>query len=217
MTCFTDAGMTYYRQPVDAVYHASKTHRGMGWDGKLLVHTHVGEGFAVYYDQHQPPKPWTFDSVFSELPVLDDNVVSNAQAPRDNITQLLDAVEQVRADYPDLDRYVAIRFGPLTHATLDQAKRMADLRIEADVNFNSNIATGAWSLAQMPEGRTLADEAAAIAGRPERQLRAQQPAGVFDPRSAQRRTSRRRIRHTSVEIPAHGACSGHAGLRWRRG
>lgn len=166
MTCFTDAGMAYYKQLVDAVYRAAKTRRAHGWNGKLLVHTHVGEGFKVYYGQHQPQKPWTFDSVFSKVPVITGNVVTNAQAPRNNISQLLDAVAAIRATHPDLDQYIIIRFGHVTHATLQQAQRMAELHVEADVNLDSNISTGAWSFVQMPKGGQLAQKVAAAAKQP---------------------------------------------------
>jgi hypothetical protein len=166
MTCFTDAGMTYYRHLVDAVYRAAKARRAIGWEGKLLVHTHVGEGFAVYYGKQPPREPWSFDSVFARLPALDGNVITNAEAPRDNITMLLNAVAAVRKSHPDLDRYIEIRFGHLTHATLAQAHRMAHLHIEADINLDSNIATGAWSFSQMPDSAQLADRAARAAADP---------------------------------------------------
>src|SRR5699024_2380669 len=82
-TCFTATGMTYYRQLVDAVYRAAKQRRAAGWDGKLLVHTHVGEGFAVYYGKQQPEKPWTFAKVFAQVPELDGNIVTNARVAQD--------------------------------------------------------------------------------------------------------------------------------------
>lgn len=165
-TCFTPAGMAYYRELVGAVYRAAQARRDMGWNGKLLVHTHVGEGFTYYYARQQPSKPWTFQSVFSKVPVLDGNVVSNAQAPRNNITMLLDAVAHIRDKHPDLDRYIVIRFGHVTHATLAQARRMARLHVEADVNLDSNIATGAWSFTQMPRGKSLGQRVAIAAADP---------------------------------------------------
>lgn len=166
-TCFTDAGMAYYRRLVDAVYRAAKKRRADGWDGKLLVHTHVGEGFSVYYGKQQPQKPWTFDKVFAQVPELDGNIVTNPQAARNNITQLLNAVAKIRASHPDLDRYVVIRFGHVTHATLAQARRMAQLHVEADINLDSNIATGAWGFAQMPAHKRLAARATAAAAQPQ--------------------------------------------------
>lgn len=165
-TCFTAAGMAYYRQLVDAVYRAAKARRASGWNGKLLVHTHVGEGFGVYYGKQQPQQPWTFDKVFARIPAVTGNVVSSPQAAHDNITRLLDAVAALRVSHPDLDQYVVLRFGHVTHATLAQARRMAALRVEADINLDSNIATGAWSFADMPAQQRLAQQAAGAAENP---------------------------------------------------
>lgn len=166
LTCFSAAGMAYYTQLVDAVYRAAKARRALGWRGKLLVHTHVGEGFTAYYARRPPAQPWTFDDVFARVPVLDGNVVTNAAAPTGNIGMLLNAIAQVRRTHPDLDRYVVVRFGHVTHATRAQAERMASLHIEADVNLDSNLATGAWSFADMPDGASLASKVARAAADP---------------------------------------------------
>jgi hypothetical protein len=166
MTCFSAAGMAYYERLVDAVYRAAKFRRKLGWDGKLLVHTHVGEGFTAYYAEQPSAKPWTFDSVFARVPALDGNVVTNAAAPHDNITMLLNAVARVRQAHPSLDRYVVIRFGHVTHTTLAQARRMAKLEIEADVNLDSNLATGAWSFADMPNEAAINGRVADAAADP---------------------------------------------------
>ncbi len=168
MTCFSPAGMAYYEALVDAVYRAAHARRTLGWHGKLLVHTHVGEGFTAYYAKRPPPQPWTFESMFAKVPVLDGNVVTNAQAPRDNISMLIDAVARVRKTHPDFDAYVVIRFGHVTHATLAQAEAMARLHIEADINLDSNLATGAWSFSDMPDGRNVAKRAVQAAARPSR-------------------------------------------------
>ncbi|HET7929828.1 MAG TPA: hypothetical protein VFL63_00340 [Rhodanobacteraceae bacterium] len=166
MTCFSPAGMAYYEALVDAVYRAAHARRALGWHGKLLVHTHVGEGFTAYYARKPPVQPWRFDTVFAQLPVLDGNVVTNAEAPRDNIGMLIEAVARVRRAHPDLDDYIVIRFGHVTHATLAQAEAMARLHIEADINLDSNLATGAWSFADMPDADAAARRAAFMAARP---------------------------------------------------
>lgn len=166
MTCFSPAGMAYYEALVDAVYRAAHARRALGWRGKLLVHTHVGEGFTAYYARTPPPQPWTFSSVFASVPVLAGNVVTNAAAPRANIGMLIGAVAQVRHAHPDLDDYVVIRFGHVAHATLAQAEAMARLHIEADINLDSNLATGAWSFADMPDGAVATQRAARVAARP---------------------------------------------------
>lgn len=166
MTCFSAAGMAYYESLVDAVYRAAKARRALGWHGKLLVHTHVGEGFTTYYAKTPPAQPWTFASVFAKVPVLDGNVVTDVDAPRDNIGMLIGAVARVRRTHPDLDNYVVVRFGHVTHATLAQAEAMARLHIEADINLDSNLATGAWSFRDMPDGKQMARRAAQVAADP---------------------------------------------------
>jgi hypothetical protein len=59
--------MVYYGQLVDAVYSAAKM-RSTGWHGKLLVHTHVGEGSVIDYAPVPPAQPWTFESAFAAFP-----------------------------------------------------------------------------------------------------------------------------------------------------
>jgi len=170
MTCFSEPGMEYYRALVDAVYRAARARRDMGQDGRLLVHTHVGEGFTAYYAQQPPERPWSFDAVFAELPVLSGNVVTNSRVPHANITMLLDAVAQVRRTHVDLDDYVVIRFGHVTHADAAQAQRMARLNIEADVNLDSNLSTASWSFVDMPAGERLARRASRAAVDPHSNL-----------------------------------------------
>ncbi|MGH8225097.1 MAG: hypothetical protein ACRER1_02945 [Gammaproteobacteria bacterium] len=166
ITCFSRDGMDYYRNLVAAVYRAAKARRAMGWNGKLLVHTHVGEGFTTYYAKQPPAEPWTFDNVFAELPVLAGNDITNAQAPQDNISMLLAAIAEVEADYPDIADYVVFRLGHVTHATAEQAQTMANEQVEADVNLDSNLATGAWSFAQMPDQAAIVSRVEAAAADP---------------------------------------------------
>lgn len=168
MTCFTDAGMAHYQRLIDATLRAAKARRALGWTGKLLVHTHVGENFGVYYAQQPPARPWTFDTVFAQLPVLSGNVVTNAEVPGHNIDQVLDAIEQARRDLPELDDYVIIRLGHVTYASAAQAQRMAELGVEADVNLDSNLSTGSWSLTAMPAADTLLPKVTAAAADPAR-------------------------------------------------
>lgn len=181
MTCFSPAGMDYYQALVDAVFRAARARRALGWHGKLLVHTHVGEGFTAYYAKRPPAQPWTFASVFAKLPAQDGNNVKNVDAPRDNIGELINAVAKLRQTHPDLDDYVVIRFGHVTHATLAQAGAMARLHIEADINLDSNLATGAWSFRDMPDGLAAAMRAAAAAVRPGSNARLNDLPGLLIP------------------------------------
>lgn len=170
MTCFSEGGMTHYQRLIAATLDAARARRAMGWRGKLLVHTHVGENFTAYYAQQPPPRPWTFDTVFAQLPVLSGNVVTSAQVPARNIALMLDAIAQARQAHPDLDEYVVIRLGHVTHADAAQARRMAELGVEADVNLDSNIATGAWPLTAAPAAAELIPRVAAAAADPARNL-----------------------------------------------
>lgn len=150
-TCFSDAGMTYYAALADAVYRAAKMRRSLGWHGKLLVHTHVGEGSAIDYVPDAPAEPWTFANAFARLP---DQRTNTAQAA-ENISTLLRAIALFRRTHPDADRYVVFRMAHVTWATPEQAQAMRDQQVEADVNLESNVATGAYPLSRMPLGLPL--------------------------------------------------------------
>ncbi|HVA33773.1 MAG TPA: hypothetical protein VNG31_06460 [Candidatus Baltobacteraceae bacterium] len=150
-TCFTPEGMQYYGQLIDAVYRAAKQRRQDGWHGKLLVHTHVGEGAVVDYAPSPPPRPWTFASTFSALP----HSLSNSDAARANISMLLGAVATFERIHPDVHDYVLFRFAHDTWADPMQAQAMHDEQVEADVNLESNVATGAYPLRRMPLGLPL--------------------------------------------------------------
>lgn len=150
-TCFSDDGMNYYVHLADAVYRAAEARRALGWHGKLLVHTHVGEGSAIDYVPDAPLEPWTFADAFAHLP----SQRSNTQQAGENISVLLSAITRFRATHPDADRYVIFRMAHVTWANAAQAQGMHDQRVEADVNLESNVATGAYPLSRMPLGLPL--------------------------------------------------------------
>jgi hypothetical protein len=147
-TCFTPDGMQYYARLIDAVYRASKARRLAGWHGKLLVHTHVGEGAVIDYAPAAPAQPWTFANAFASLPPTR----SNAAQAQSNISTLLAAIARFAQAHPDLHQYVVFRLAHDTWATQAQAQRMHDERVEADVNLESNVATGAYPVTRMPLG-----------------------------------------------------------------
>lgn len=150
-TCFTDEGMAYYEKLAGAVYRASKDRRLAGWRGKLLVHTHVGEGAIVDYAPAPPAKPWLFGNTFALLPAS----WTNAAQAEANITMLLAAIRRFQREHPDANRYVIFRLAHATWATPAQAQEMHDAGVEADVNLESNVATGAYPISRMPLGTTL--------------------------------------------------------------
>ncbi|HTA38935.1 MAG TPA: hypothetical protein VK760_07660 [Candidatus Acidoferrales bacterium] len=147
-TCFTPDGMANYGKLVEAVYNAAKARRAAGWHGKLLVHTHVGEGAAIDFAPSPPPLPWTFASVFATLP----SVRSDPSQAHDNIGTLLSAIRAFEAAHPDTKDLLVFRLAHDTWASDDEAQAMHDLGVEADVSLESNVATGAYPIARMPIG-----------------------------------------------------------------
>ena len=167
-TCFTGDGMKTFKEWVRGVYDAAIERRNSGWRGKLIVHTHVGEGGVKYkfgsrttrktaapgkkpQTQPVPLDDKALDAMFTSFPHLQADQkgtpVFVAAAGR-NIKTLLKAVAELKQELPDLDRYVIFRFGHVTHADREDARQMKDLKIEADINLESNIATRAyWSAA----------------------------------------------------------------------
>jgi hypothetical protein len=150
-TCFTAAGMAYYERLAQAVYDAAKARRTLGWHGKLLVHTHVGEGATIDFAPRPPPQPWTFAGTFALLPPTR----SNAEQAHENVSMLLAAVAAFEKTHHDAHDYVVFRFAHDTWASQAQAQRMHDEGVEADVNLESNVATGAYPLSRMPLGIPL--------------------------------------------------------------
>jgi hypothetical protein len=150
-TCFTaaddkeekGAGMDNYKLLVRAVYSASRERRGAGWHGKLLVHTHVGEGGVRYQFNGTTP-----ESLFASFPAVQmdsaTGVPVHIEQSAQNLKRLLKAVRELKAEIKDLDNFVVFRFGHVTHADRSDALEMKALHIEADINLESNIATRAY-------------------------------------------------------------------------
>jgi hypothetical protein len=161
-TCFTPDGMAYYQQLVAAVYGAAKTRRSTGWHGKLLVHTHVGEGGVIDYAPVPPAQPWTFENAFASFPTTS----SNAAEAELNITALIGAVAQFERTHQDARDYVIFRFAHDTWANEAQASAMHDEGVEADVSLESNVATGAYPVSRMPLGGSavMQDDVAPLVG-----------------------------------------------------
>ncbi|HXO16687.1 MAG TPA: hypothetical protein VN909_00820, partial [Candidatus Dormibacteraeota bacterium] len=124
-----------------------------GGTEKLLVHTHVGEGAAIDYAPNPPARPWTFQRIFSALPPTR----TNAAQAQTNISTLLSAIGAFERRHRDARAYVVFRLAHATWATPAQARAMHDEGVEADVNLESNVATGAYPLARMPLGSILHD------------------------------------------------------------
>jgi hypothetical protein len=149
-TCFSSAnaeankgaGMDNYKRLVRAVYSASRERRGAGWHGKLLIHTHVGEGGVRYaYDTAS-------GDFFSKFPGIQidpaTGVAVHIEQSKENIRRLLQAVRELKTETRDMDDFVIFRFGHVTHAGKQEAQAMKELSVEADINLESNIATRAY-------------------------------------------------------------------------
>jgi hypothetical protein len=172
-TCFTSTrdgngvGMENFKRLARAVYSASRERRRGGWHGKLLIHTHVGEGAIAYAidrpkqtasQKRNKPHASQFkktklaaeeaSAIFQKLPDIGKDPDTSKQVrefqARKNIEILIQAVRELRSEITDVDDYVVFRFGHVTHATLQNARDMKDLKIEADINLESNIATRAY-------------------------------------------------------------------------
>jgi hypothetical protein len=147
--------MEYYQRLIGAVYDAAKARRLAGWHGKLLVHTHVGEGAAIDYAPNPPVRPWTFQRLFSALPPTR----TNAAQAQTNISTLLSAIGAFERRHRDARAYVIFRLAHATWATPAQARAMHDEGVEADVNLESNVATGAYPISRMPLGAAAVADA----------------------------------------------------------
>ena len=79
------------------------------------------------------------------LPVLPGNGKEpfHYQNARNNLDALIACIEQLRAEpeFALLDDYVRVRIGHATHATFEQAVRIAAAKIEVDINLGSNLST----------------------------------------------------------------------------
>lgn len=174
ITCFTDdsssgnqgQGMDRYKAFVKAVYAAAKERRAAGWHGKLLVHTHVGEGGTTYrmdVPVSKDGKDAELRVVFQSFPQIwmdpaTQKPVHVEQSAR-NVKLLIAAVQELESEISDLGDYVVFRFGHVTNADFDDARAMKRLGIEADINLESNISTGAYYVpALRPPDKSLVTE-----------------------------------------------------------
>ena len=99
----------------------------------LVLRPHVGEGFT----DTEAGQPFKKNEGKTK-----DGAPLHYDRSRNNLTRLLDAIEEAQRGMTDAQKKsVIIRFGHATHTTPDQAARMAKLGIIAEVNLHSNVAT----------------------------------------------------------------------------
>jgi hypothetical protein len=170
ITCFTSGsspdnkgeGMERYKALAKAVYAAAKARRAAGWHGKLLVHTHVGEG-GITYRVGDVPTGEKAREVFKSFPQIWMDAATqkpvHVEQSAKNVKLLLAAVQELKSEISDLDDYVIFRFGHVTNADMDDAQAMKRLGIEADINLESNVSTGAYYLPRLrPPDNSLTTE-----------------------------------------------------------
>jgi hypothetical protein len=76
-----------------------------------------------------------------------------------NVKLLLNAVQELKSEIADLDDYIVFRFGHVTNADMEDALAMKRLGIEADINLESNVSSGAYYLpALRPPANSLLTE-----------------------------------------------------------
>lgn len=149
-TCFTKDGMQRFKNLAETTYFASRTkQKEKGNKGKLVVRAHVGEGFPLS-DEHLSQSELgscngirffpTVTSIFDR----EKQVALHRVEAQKNIAYILDAISELKKQYPDIDQYVVFRLAHLTHIDDKLAKRAKEVGITADANLSSNIATGAW-------------------------------------------------------------------------
>ena len=136
----------------------------------MVFHIHVGEGFPVldkkaifhergHFDTDHPTCGMGNSRLLDlsirvgtgpihsmkALPVLPGNGAEplHYENARRNLDALITAIEKLRGDdeFSNLDDHVRVRFGHATHATFEQALRMASAKIEVDINLGSNLST----------------------------------------------------------------------------
>jgi len=71
------------------------------------------------------------------------NVKTNPKAAEENIALMVNVVNNFTRDFNDSDCYIVWRLGHVTTIDIPTAQLMSSLPIEADVNFDSNLITGA--------------------------------------------------------------------------
>jgi hypothetical protein len=168
ITCFTassqseDQGMDRYKALVKAVYAAARERRASGWHGKLLVHTHVGEGGITYLIDNVPSGEEA-RAIFKSFPAIRMDPATGKPAHVEhsarNVKLLLNAVQELKSEIADLDDYIVFRFGHVTNADMEDALAMKRLGIEADINLESNVSSGAYYLpALRPPANSLLTE-----------------------------------------------------------
>ena len=140
-TIITEDGKKNFVRLIQAVYgFARAAHR------RMLVRSHVGEGVPV------EPEHGTTPEALDQPPpqeLLDRRTGKpmHYRLARNNVTGLLEAVEAFRAglatdqDRAAFDGSINIRFGHVSHASQEQAKRMAGDHVWADVCLTSNLTT----------------------------------------------------------------------------
>ncbi len=158
----------------------------------LVAHIHVGEGYPAFADTSKATlEPTAKRSSQSGLRILYDTrtkLPAHYLCTENNVEQTLRAVLRLREALSreeggralsDFDRYVRVRFGHVTHASVVQAQQMAEANIWADVNLTSNLATGALSFPEVGVGAIQAPRNPGVLKRAVELVSSDENAGLF--------------------------------------
>lgn len=155
--CYTEAGMEYLKELTRQLKVEYQRRQGISssYRNRLLNHIHVGEGFGIYYGkQRLAATGLSIETAFGSLPFdpNEPNQINNPTEAGNNIETVVAAIQDLIEEDPELPRSVIIRLGHITHLrkhTADDLKKINDQHpgfIEADINIDSNLITGAYSL-----------------------------------------------------------------------
>lgn len=156
-TCFTDEGMNVFKNLAKTVYYAAKErHRRDNVDNKLLVRVHVGEGAPVLEMPLYEERDQACQAI-ENFPVVKTALDTSGYRDRTNrpihrieatknIDYLLNAIEELKEQFLDIDKFIIFRLGHLTHLTKELAQKAKQIGVHADVNLSSNISTSASTI-----------------------------------------------------------------------
>lgn len=150
-TCFATEGMRDFKELAQTTYLAAKKRQEIGQKSKkLVVRVHVGEGSPILETPFSEEKNTACEETkkFPEVKRTGspENLYVHQKESRKNIDFILRTISELKAKYPDIDKFVLFRLGHLTHLTNEQGKLAKNLGVWADANLSSNISTQAWTV-----------------------------------------------------------------------
>jgi len=155
--CIGDHGLENLNQLATELFGIARSN-----GRRMVLHIHIGEGYPIFpTNQLERLRSEAYAQCDLNL-TLPVPMVSSAGVPlhygnaRENVRRVLGAVEDFRRSAPaDLDDWLKIRFGHVTHLDANLAKRIAAANVDVDVDLTSNLVTGALTTA-LPGNTSMA-------------------------------------------------------------